>query len=639
MDKNKTLNNVKRAINALPLNQAYRDSLNNTFKELVDNSGSVNKSTYIIDFNSKKTFNEIQELYIKYSNGARLRFYNNNNDCYYDIYKADDYRNYYAIKDVKTHINFVWINDGGDSWYLKIMEQSIPEVTTGSSGLMPALLYNKFNNIITTGDGTKYLSDDGTYKTIESGESGTSGVLIEAKTISTYIKIEEQELYWYITTEDYDLLIDSFGKGVHTSIYYDGIIYNVLYKENNNKWRLSVNSDLASTGTKITQYFITLTYDINRKVYQVKLESVTSYGFANSEALSQATNVATSSSKGLMSATDKTNLTNLINRIQTGGGDGTKFLNNQGNYVVPEKFTLIRNPESLTFNQAYSYTDKYNSERIPIYIRSPHYTMVDYQLHPQIPVHPSVINDENGYILVFSYMYNTTQENKEVQIIGSYKYYDNGNPTVHTYNVVDINSFKIPEISLKGIDGFNTLTAEEVSLIASSDVCKFSTSLPVKYEYYTKVSDYSGEYYFNKIYVDEASNSINLVRVAISSLTDDEGNVTGGNVISVEDKNLSNDYVLSLTLTTGTNTGTFDDHSTVYNDLVNIIENNGKIVIKGEYTRDYVQKAAYDSANSKIVLRWSVNTIGDDDTSVTVSIYEVTVTSTDYTTKVIHKTI
>lgn len=40
MDKNKTLNNVKRAINALPLNQAYRDSLNNTFKELVDNSGS-----------------------------------------------------------------------------------------------------------------------------------------------------------------------------------------------------------------------------------------------------------------------------------------------------------------------------------------------------------------------------------------------------------------------------------------------------------------------------------------------------------------------------------------------------------------------------------------------------------------------
>ena len=45
MDKNKTLNNVKRAINALPLNQAYRDSLNNTFKELVDNSGSEGGNT------------------------------------------------------------------------------------------------------------------------------------------------------------------------------------------------------------------------------------------------------------------------------------------------------------------------------------------------------------------------------------------------------------------------------------------------------------------------------------------------------------------------------------------------------------------------------------------------------------------
>lgn len=64
MDKNKTLNNVKRAINALPLNQAYRDSLNNTFKELVDNSGSGGGNTpsdpssggsndYIIKLNTK----------------------------------------------------------------------------------------------------------------------------------------------------------------------------------------------------------------------------------------------------------------------------------------------------------------------------------------------------------------------------------------------------------------------------------------------------------------------------------------------------------------------------------------------------------------------------------------------------------
>lgn len=131
-------------------------------KELIKGIGEIN---YLVNLDEYYTTDELNSLYTKYRNGIKLRFYRNN-DMYYDIYKATDYGNYYAIWDVKTHINFRLVNVGDDRWRFESIKEIIPEVTTESSGLMPASLYNKVNNIITTGDGTKYLSDDGNYKTI-----------------------------------------------------------------------------------------------------------------------------------------------------------------------------------------------------------------------------------------------------------------------------------------------------------------------------------------------------------------------------------------------------------------------------------------------------------------------------------------
>lgn len=131
-------------------------------KELIKGIAEIN---YLVNLDEYHTIDELNSWYTKYRNGIKLRFYRDN--VYYDIYKATDYRNYYAILDVKTHINFRWVNNGGDEWWrFESIKEIIPEVTTESSGLMPASLYNKVNNIITTGDGTKYLSDDGSYNTI-----------------------------------------------------------------------------------------------------------------------------------------------------------------------------------------------------------------------------------------------------------------------------------------------------------------------------------------------------------------------------------------------------------------------------------------------------------------------------------------
>ena len=131
-------------------------------KELIKGIAEIN---YLVNLDEYHTIDELNSWYTKYRNGIKLRFYRDN--VYYDIYKATDYRNYYAILDVKTHINFRWVNIGDDKWRFESIKEIIPEVTTESSGLMPASLYNKVNNIITTGDGTKYLSDDGSYNTID----------------------------------------------------------------------------------------------------------------------------------------------------------------------------------------------------------------------------------------------------------------------------------------------------------------------------------------------------------------------------------------------------------------------------------------------------------------------------------------
>lgn len=96
-------------------------------------------------------------------------------------------------------------------------------------------------------------------------------------------------------------------------------------------------------------------------------------------------------------------------------------------------------------------------------------------------------------------------------------------------------------------------------------------------------------------------------------------------------------YTINLNVQDGTNTGTFDNNMIIYREVRQTIYGGGQIVIKDTATTNYVEAEAV--ATDYIVLRWSVPKIGEDGTSITLSVYELKLTPEDYTTKVVHKTI
>lgn len=95
----------------------------------------------------------------------------------------------------------------------------------------------------------------------------------------------------------------------------------------------------------------------------------------------------------------------------------------------------------------------------------------------------------------------------------------------------------------------------------------------------------------------------------------------------------SDKYTLNFTMSDGTNTGTFDEDT--YNSLKTAIEDGKCIIVKGN---GGVKPVSATIGTDLIVLRWNIATTSDDNT-VTLSVYELTLTSTTYTSKAIHKVI
>lgn len=94
-------------------------------------------------------------------------------------------------------------------------------------------------------------------------------------------------------------------------------------------------------------------------------------------------------------------------------------------------------------------------------------------------------------------------------------------------------------------------------------------------------------------------------------------------------------YVLNFTIQDGVNTGTFTAEQ--YDPLRAAIEAGKLIIIGGTVTRVTADSQAM--AADYVVIRYSTPRISDDNKSVTISVYELKFSATEYSSKAIHKTI
>lgn len=119
------------------------------------------------------------------------------------------------------------------------------------------------------------------------------------------------------------------------------------------------------------------------------------------------------------------------------------------------------------------------------------------------------------------------------------------------------------------------------------------------------------------------------VPTKVSELENDEGFVKTGDLLESET------YVLDFTIADGVNTGTFTAEQ--YNPLRAAIEAGKLIIIGGKVTRVTADSQAM--AADYVVIRYSTPRISADNTSVTISVYELKFSATEYTSKAIHRVI
>lgn len=119
------------------------------------------------------------------------------------------------------------------------------------------------------------------------------------------------------------------------------------------------------------------------------------------------------------------------------------------------------------------------------------------------------------------------------------------------------------------------------------------------------------------------------VPTKVSELENDE------QFVSVDDIPESETYVLDFTIADGVNTGTFTPEQ--YNPLRAAIEAGKLIIIGGKVTRVTADSQAM--AADYVVIRYSTPRISTDNTSVTISVYELKFSATEYTSKAIHRVI
>ena len=105
--------------------------------------------------------------------------------------------------------------------------------------------------------------------------------------------------------------------------------------------------------------------------------------------------------------------------------------------------------------------------------------------------------------------------------------------------------------------------------------------------------------------------------------------------ITVNEIPESETYVLNFTIKDGINTGEYDAEE--YAKLRAAIEAGKLIIIGGAVTRVTADSQAM--AADYVVIRYGTPRISDDNTSVTMSIYELKFSATEYSSKAVHKVI
>lgn len=120
-----------------------------------------------------------------------------------------------------------------------------------------------------------------------------------------------------------------------------------------------------------------------------------------------------------------------------------------------------------------------------------------------------------------------------------------------------------------------------------------------------------------------------VVPTKVSELENDSNFATLSDIPATET------YVLNFTIQDGVNTGTFTAEQ--YNPLRAAIEAGKLIIIGGTVTRVTADSQAM--AADYVVIRYSTPRISEDNKSVTISVYELKFSATEYSSKAIHKTI
>lgn len=102
-------------------------------------------------------------------------------------------------------------------------------------------------------------------------------------------------------------------------------------------------------------------------------------------------------------------------------------------------------------------------------------------------------------------------------------------------------------------------------------------------------------------------------------------------------------YVLNFTIADGVNTGSYD--TTEYTNLLAAIKEGKLVIVKGGATRVTADSQAVADKDAYVVIRYSTPRISDDNTSITISFYELKFGTIDssgickYQSKAIHKII
>lgn len=136
-------------------------------------------------------------------------------------------------------------------------------------------------------------------------------------------------------------------------------------------------------------------------------------------------------------------------------------------------------------------------------------------------------------------------------------------------------------------------------------------------------------YVTGSIETTDLKNQINLKQDKLTAGTgiDIDNNVISVNVIP------ESSFTLEFTASDGVVTGSFDE--TTYNELRQAIIDGKMIVVAGGVTRTTAISTAL--ADDYLMIRYSVPRIQDDNASVTLSVYELKVSASAFTSKSIHK--